>query len=210
MGVYVGFDPGGFGTFGWAVLSGDSLPLRLEDRGIADQARNACEAAMKSAGPNVQAIGIDAPLFWNSGGDRIADQRVRTAIAKLGSAGGTVSSVNSLRGACLIQGMMAALICREKLGKEASLTEAHPKALLWLMRLATRERRPADIRLDELGRFVKAEGVFEATDHERDAVLGAITAFAMGSKLDGWQDLYALEPNPMTPLDLRPGYWMPI
>lgn len=55
MGTYVGFDPGGSGKFGWAVLSGDAPPLRLVGRGIARHAKGAFEAAMECAGTKVNA-----------------------------------------------------------------------------------------------------------------------------------------------------------
>jgi predicted nuclease with RNAse H fold len=210
MGIYVGFDPGGIGGFGWAVVSGETLPLRLVGRGIANHAQGAFKAAMDCAGSKVNAVGIDAPLFWNPAGDRHADQLVRNAITRLGSPGGTVGAVNSLRGACLIQGILVAMMCQQKIDKRVSITESHPKALLWLIGKATRERRPSNIALSDLTDYVSGSGMQGASDHERDAVLGAFAAFAMESRRTGWQDLYTLEPNPVTPLDPPPGYWMPI
>ena len=58
----------------------------------------------------IAAAGIDSPLFWVASGDRQADKRVRKGM-KLFNApnvGGTVQRVNSLRGACVVQGIMAA------------------------------------------------------------------------------------------------------
>lgn len=157
----------------------------------------------------ISAVGIDAPLFWVPAGDRNADQIVRRAITRLGSHGGTVSSVNSLRGACLIQGMLVAIRCRQE--KEGiPITEAHPKALLWLLGKATPELHPVNIALVDLYEYVVGCAVKGATDHERDAVLGAVTAFAMMSRLTGWHDIHALETTSVTPLKPPPGYWMPL
>jgi predicted nuclease with RNAse H fold len=165
---------------------------------------------MDCAGPKINAVGIDAPLFWNSAGDRAADRTVRRAITRLGSSGGTVSSVNSLRGACLIQGILVAMMCQQKTAKAIPITEAHPKALLWLVGKATAEGRPDSIAMSDLNEYVDVSAIQETSAHERDAVLGAIAAFAMESRLVGWRDLYLLEPNPITPLNPPPGYWMPL
>lgn len=212
MGTYVGFDPGGIGRFGWAVVSGETFPLRLVDRGIADHAQGAFEAALKCASTEVNAVGIDAPLFWNEAGDRCADRMVRNTIRQRGclTAGGTVSAVNALRGACLIQGILVALKCQQKMTEKVLVTEAHPKALLWLLGETTRERHLNGITLSDLTDYVSGSGVQGASDHERDAALGAVAAFAAESRRAGWHDLYTLEPNPVTPLDPPPGYWMPI
>lgn len=208
----MGFDPGGSGAFGWAVVSGETFPLRLVDRGIAHHAQGAFKAAIDCAGTKINAVGIDAPLFWNPAGDRHADQVVRKAITRLGCPGGTVSSVNSLRGACLIQGIVVAMMCQQKTAKGILITEAHPKALLWLLPgKATSARPPVDVAMSDLGEYVAGSKQLQgATDHERDAVLGAVAAFAMESRLAGWRDLYALEPHSITPLDPPPGYWMPL
>ena len=210
MGIYVGFDPGGIGAFGWAVLSGKAFPLQLVGCGTADHAQSAFEAARRCAGDKFNAVGIDAPLFWNPAGDRYADQIVRTAITKLGSRGGTVGSVNSLRGACLIQGILVAMMCQQMLDQGSHITEAHPKALLWLLGKATRTHRPDMIALNDLHDYFVMSGTQGANDHERDASLGAISAFAAQTRPSAWQDLFCLDPNPITPLDPSPGYWMPL
>ena len=206
MGNYVGFDPGGCGAFGWAVLSGETLPLRLCGCGTADHAEAAYEAATQCEGATINAVGIDAPLFWNPAGDRRADQMLRKAITQRGGSGGTVNSVNSLRGACLVQGMLVAMLCRQKSGGELPITEAHPKALLWLLG----KGGPSGVSMGDLGEYVRAEASHGNIEHERDAVLGAVAAFAMESRRTGWRDLYGLEPNSITPLNPPPEYWMPV
>jgi predicted nuclease with RNAse H fold len=159
----------------------------------------------------IDAVGIDAPLFWARAGDRAVDQELRNAIHQRGcpTPGGTVQSVNSLRGACLIQGMLVAMMCQEQIAHKFLITEAHPKALLWLLGKSTAGHGPNNIALTDLYGYIgdRAHG---ATDHERDAVLGALTAFAMHSRQFGWRDIYGLEAKPITTLNPPPSYWMPM
>jgi Protein of unknown function (DUF429) len=58
------------------------------------------------------AVGIDAPLFWQPEGGRAADRLVRHKITQYGSSSATVNDVNSMPGACLVQGMMTAMLLR--------------------------------------------------------------------------------------------------
>jgi len=209
MDVYLGFDPGGAGAFGWCVLAGDQLPLQILKRGVANHATQAVYDALTVVGPaNLRSAGIDAPLFWQPKGDRNADQVVRNRIVQLGSNGGTVNAVNSMRGACLIQGMMVAMLLR-KARSELAITESHPKALLWLLSIATRGNPTSAVALANLGHLVVGE-VIGASDHERDAALGAFTAFAMTAGLSGWRNLYPQESHALSPLNPPPGYWLPL
>jgi hypothetical protein len=71
-------------------------------------------------------VGVDAPLWWSSGrsGDRNADQWIRT---KYSIKSGTVQTINSLRCAALVQGVMFVSRLRENF-PGVLVTEAHPKA----------------------------------------------------------------------------------
>jgi hypothetical protein len=210
MGIYVGFDPGGFGAFGWAVASGDSLPLKITGHSLANHAQGAFAAAIECASNAIDGIGIDAPLFWNPAGDRLVDQTVRRAIMQLGSHSATVGAINSLQGACLIQGILVAILCQSELARTIPITESHPKALLWLLGLAAKNRKPDALSFRDLHGYVFSVPSELMSEHERDAALGAVAAFAAHSKKDGWQDLYSREINPVTPLKPPPGYWMPV
>jgi len=101
------------------------------------------EAVCKHIDDSMQlaGAGIDSPLFWVANGDRRVDQAVRAKMQALGarSVWGTVQSVNSLRGACLAQGILAAQLLRSRF-PNIRITESHPKALLWLMGFANRQR----------------------------------------------------------------------
>ena len=210
--VILGFDPGGKNQFGWCVAQGtNDGPVQLRASDIASHADEAVKSALRKAAEfgRVEAAGIDSPLFWVADGDRKADESIRSAMKRLGAinVGGTVQHVNSLRGACLSQGIMAAHLLRREL-PEIRITESHPKALLWLLHIAKIKRPVAEIGIGHLGDFIESESP-RLSDHERDAALGAVAALAMMNKWSGWRDLHREEKNvfnPVSPVE----YWMPL
>ena len=210
--VILGFDPGGKNQFGWCVAQGtNSGHLHLCASHVASHADEAVRAALRRAADfgRVEAAGIDSPLFWVADGDRKADKSVRSAMKRLGAknVGGTVQQVNSLRGACLSQGVMAAHLLRREV-PEIRITESHPKALLWLLHIAKIKRPVAEIGIGHLGDFIESESQ-RLSDHERDAALGAVAAWAMMNTWSGWRDLHREEKNafsPVSPVE----YWMPL
>jgi hypothetical protein len=210
--LILGLDPGGVGRFGWCVAESIGKGrVRLRESGIADHAAQALERASKHVANSERlvAAGVDSPLFWLAKGDRRADQLIRAAMKGLGATNvhGTVQQVNSLRGACLVQGVMAAHLLRIKT-PQIRLTETHPKALLWLIKVASRQRRAADVRMENLVEFIECEAT-HLSEHERDAAIGAVGATAMLLALDGWKDLAADEDGafaPVPPVE----YWMPV
>ena len=124
---------------------------------------------------SVLAAGIDAPLLWSSTNGRSVDDAVRQALRNSGfkpsKLGGTVQHFNSLRGSCTVQGVMLAKFLREVWDVE--ITEAHPKAVEHLLR---HSGQPSMVKMiDHL-----THGLIT---HERDAVLSAITAWAMYRRL---------------------------
>lgn len=195
MNVLLGFDPGGSECFGWCVASdARRLPLAVVESGVSSHARSAVASALASvpAGAKVLAAGIDAPLLWSRSGPRRVDQIVRTAIRVAGAphAAGTVQEVNSLRGACLIQGMLAALELRDRL-PNLPINESHPKALRWL--------------------YPKIWNLTAPTEHERDALLSAVAAWAtVHHRALGWSDLYLQETEAYSPVSQPRHYFMPI
>ena len=207
MAAFLGLDPGGADAFGWCLLSGDRFPLTVLSRGVVNNAAEAVAAGL-DGGWQLAAAGIDAPLFWQASGDRRVDELVRAAVVRQGGHNATVNHVNSMRGACLVQGMMAAMFLR---AHDAGLviTESHPKALLWLLGIARRGNPPGAIALAHLEQWVVGNAA-GAGDHERDAALGALSAFVASTRMNGWQDLYPQETDPITPLAPPPGYWLPL
>jgi len=210
--IILGFDPGGIRRFGWCVAEGNTEGrLRFRDAGLADHAAGAVSAALTSARDvnRICAAGIDSPLFWIADGDRRAEKSIRGAMKRIGAknVGGTVQQINSLRGACLAQGIMAALLLRQRVPK-IRITESHPKALLWLLKVANVDRMVAEVTVKDLDEFIEAESPL-SSDHQRDAALGAVAAWAMVTCRPGWHDLFLDEQSafaPVAPVE----YWMPI
>ena len=209
-GLILGFDPGGVGNFGWSVcrVDGNDLQRPLET-GLANDAEDALQQVKKVVGfsdppgrPQVLAAGIDAPLFWGKKGNRTIDGIVRCALKRteFPTPSGTVQQVNSLRGACLVQGVLLVEYLRDW-QRGLPITETHPKALLHLLR---RSEQPETTKLELLIKGLEARD----REDERDATLSAIGAWAMYKRLPGWRDLYREEPNPLQPFGTPVAYWM--
>lgn len=218
MSIYLGFDPGGAGEFGWCVAresteSANGLPLIIVVAGIAMHAKEAvCEASQLIPSSEVPAAaGIDAPLIWSRGAGRQAEPFLRAQIrhAGCGTAEGTVQHLNSLRGACAVQWMMTAVLLRERF-EEIPLSEAHPKAWLWIAEITNRRPRVAEITVADLQEWcVSPRG--NLCNHERDAAISCLSAWAMIRRPEGWHDLYRAEQEDeiYTPLEPPLSYWMP-
>lgn len=211
MNIYLGFDPGGEKKFGWAVCSSKGDSLYVQATGIVDHAEEAIKETLSRV-PNPATIagaGIDAPLFWVEGGGRNVDKLVRDAISEMGapSPGGTVQHFNSLRGACLVQGVMVANLLHSRF-PNITITESHPKALLYLLGIADKQKAPKSVSMADLADYVSCDKE-QISEHQRDAVLGAFTAFAQKEKLPGWRNLFKEEKKPVTPFNYSAEYWMP-
>jgi hypothetical protein len=211
MEVLLGFDPGGERKFGWAVCIDKNNGLNVRDAGTADHAKGAIEQALDAIpeGGFVAGAGIDAPMFWVTSGGREADRIVREEIGKRGakSPGGTVQHFNSLQGACVIQGLLIFKLLR-RLFPTLPITEAHPKALLWLMGIARKNYEPNMVKLVDIEE-IKVKGRGFSSEDERDAILGAFTAQAMVKKKSGWEDLLKYERDPVLAGKPPIAYWMP-
>ena len=205
--VVLGFDPGGQKSFGWAVCESIAGRLRVRKTGLTSNAVEAVTAVLPDS--RVVAAGIDAPMFWGQTGSRTADDLVRKALAQRGhpNAPGTVQSVNSLWGACLVQGVLLGKMLHQHC-PDAAITEAHPKALLWLLEIATPVRPERNVTLQDLSELVDVTEA-KVSDHERDAVLAALAAWSMWRGSSDWRNLYEDEPDPVQPFGTPVSYWMP-
>jgi hypothetical protein len=195
---FVGFDPGGKNAFGWVVLRLVGSELRCVASGTCSGARQAVDesaAHCPEGGPVV--VSIDAPMYWVDDGDRQADVRVRDQVVASGGKPGTVNHVNSLRGACLVQGVQAARFAHEKWPR-ATINEAHPKALFAVYPAAREFLAKTSNQLRQ-----------GASDHEQDAILAAYAAHAVGVESPGWQDLVELDKDPYSPSGVAIEYWFP-
>lgn len=196
--ILFGFDPGGNNSFGWATLhiGDDGVIVRLST-GVVSTAPAAFAEATQCEKIKPDGIGIDAPLYWVLEGDRCADAHIRTRVVAAGGHSGNVNAVNSLRGACLVQGvLMAHLISSE--WPSSLITEAHPKALLKLNA--------------ESNSFVSKYLRQGAEEHERDAALAAFAAWAAVTSCPKWSDLVKKESaNIFLPSGSKLiTYWFPI
>lgn len=196
MGKFIGIDPGGVNAFGWCVLeTKDSSPKgQILESGVGSGVSEAMAGIQRhfSSADEPIGVGIDAPLYWVAQGDRLTDQKIRKAVSKAGGHPSTVAHVNSLRGACLVQGILATVALVE-IWPKIQVTESHPKALLAVW-------PPA---IEFVSRFS-----FK-TEHERDAALGAYSAFAHQRQLKGWKDGFLLEIDPFVPSGSSVAYWFP-
>ena len=191
---FVGFDPGGDKAFGWAVLSSCQSGFELIGSGTCSTAPDAVLSAHQVCGTDPVGFATDAPLFWVASGDRQADRLVRKLVCAAGGRSGTVGHINSLRGACLVQGIQVTRMASARWPR-AKLSEAHPKALL---------------RLNEDARsLVKRFEASLGNEHERDAVLAAYTAAAFVNQIDGWHDLALLDQEAFFPAGPKAAYWFP-
>ena len=192
---FVGFDPGGINAFGWAVLESTLQSLRFVCAGTRTGVAEVITEALKVLKGPPAGVGIDAPLFWTPEGDRAADHVVRALVIATGGHGGTVMAVNSLVGACLVQGVLVAMRAHE-LWPETQITEAHPTALLRVCSAAHA--------------FVDGMPELAAQDtHARHAALAAYSAYAFVTKTAGWHDLAAQEAAPYFPGGSAVAYWFP-
>jgi len=208
---FVGLDPGGAGQFGWCVVAGSGPPLCLVQSGCTGDAAAAVRSVLGVLDPSreIHGVGIDSPLFWTPSGTRRVDCAVREAIKGAGApnVGGTVQHVNSLRGGCITRGVVAAHLLRQAV-PGIRITEAHPKALLWLIKVASAKRRVIHVTMGHLAEFIACD-VVRLSEHERDATLGALAAWAMVSAAPGWRDIALDEKDsfvPVPPVE----YWMPV
>jgi hypothetical protein len=191
----IGFDPGGKGAFGWAVLAvddgGQVLSLCSGVESTAPDALGRAEATLNAA---PEGVGIDAPLFWVDKGDRAVDRHIRRRVLDAGGSSGTVSAINSLQGACVAQGIICARLARAR-WPGALITEAHPKALLRVCPQASE--------------FVRQRVHSSIATHERDAALAAYAAWQAVRANPAWKDLMGMDQTPFFPAGGDVSYWFP-
>ena len=188
-----GFDPGGQGNFGWC-LAELTDPLNVICQGTkncADEAFDEIKKRLNDTNGRILAAGIDAPLYWTRQGDsRESDVCVRRIS---GASSGTVQAVNSLRGACLIQGFFLATRIESEY-PDCMITETHPKALV---AVSSEARKIVEI----------VEGVWN--EHEADALISAWVA-AQCLRHGGKQNLFECDKKENIHTFLKKTmYWWP-
>ncbi|MDV2989183.1 MAG: DUF429 domain-containing protein [Dehalogenimonas sp.] len=188
--IWIGVDPGGKRNFGLAILRSDGSSQTW----CVDCAEDAIKIIQKKLDRIPSGIGIDAPLWWSSGksGDRSVDQWLRQHYRL---SGGEVQAANSLRGAALIQAAMFVQRVREVF-PSIPVTESHPKALL------------KGLYYNDWAEFSDCfkAGDKPNTDHERDALISAVSA-REGFECR-WQNDLSLSVERLTTEQNPKKYWL--
>ena len=214
----LGFDPGGRTKqrFGWCILEDENAPpLKIFGAGSLGSAGEVLNEIDKRLpkGANVLSAGIDAPLSWAFSGPRSADTEIRS---KMGQHPDTsVQEVNSLRGACVAQGIMIAVLLR-KTHKDLGITEAHPKAFLEMMGI----RMDSTIESESLKKYFRDYTKIEGSNEidVRDAAIAGYFAWVMAhsenNHFDGWTNLFSdsesMNPGSyFLPIEGPLSYWFP-
>jgi predicted nuclease with RNAse H fold len=169
--TWFGADPGGIRKFGIARLKADGS-FDTWCCSSVDEAVSLIESP--------EAVGIDCPMWWSSGagGGRHVDSWIRKTYKV---SAGTVQSVNSLRGAVVVQGIMLAMRLREpELDPNLRITETHPKALLKACNL---------VGWINIAKQFGLKGEEPPDEHRRDALLSAVAAREGFQEQTKWRDL---------------------
>jgi predicted nuclease with RNAse H fold len=166
--IWFGADPGGQNSFGTAILHKNGS-FETGITSYTDETMQWLLTRVEEQKLTPVSAGIDAPLWWSSGraGERKVDRILQD---EFGISHSTAQSINSLRGAVLVQGIMLAIRLREKFSS-IEITEAHPKALLRFLEF---HKKPDE--WNKLSNRFLLIGDKPRTEHERDALICAICA----------------------------------
>src|SRR5829696_4436391 len=181
--VVLGFDPGGAGNFGAALLRGTDF-LTITVNGVREAV---AWAISQCGGQSPVAVGIDTLLHWSDGpsGWRPADRFLRITYPE---ARGSVLSPNGLYGSMAIGGMALAIRLREH-WPEVLLNETHPKVLYHALSGARYQASKVEAAIEW---FLERAGLGARkinNEHELDALL---SAWATSTGLaESWSDLAA-------------------
>lgn len=174
--MYFGFDPGGIGAFGCALLDSANSSLSCATVLSVDEA--VCWAR-RSIHEAPIAAGIDTLLFWQStkSGWRGADQYLRR---KYPECRNSVVSSNGLYGSMSVQGAVLAARLRQ-VWPEIGLTETHPKVLWHSLNGSSYPRiwsEQGGLVVQEWLAKAKLKHCEISDDHQFDAALSAWAAYS--------------------------------
>lgn len=178
--IFLGYDPGGIGANGAAILtiSPERVPeVRVGTFDHVDEVLRWFRT--RAADQTPEAAGIDSFLSWSSGrsGWRPMDEYLRQEFPRVRN---SVFSSNSAAGSMAIQGMGMAIRLRQ-VWPTIHLNETHPKVLYYA--LAQRRYYSGDALVQWLVNLVGLDDPPAITnDHEWDAL---ISAWATLQGLDG-------------------------
>jgi len=168
--VILGYDPGGAGAGGVAVVDFQSSPPTAQTStcGSVDEA---VEWFQAHDGPPPTAIGVDSLLSWSTGpsGWRSMDRHLRQTYPEVQN---SVLSSNSAYGAMAVQGMALAIRVRE-LWPKIELNETHPKILYYALTGNRYPKFETEFATWLCRQFTPQIDVEMANDHEWDALISA-------------------------------------
>jgi hypothetical protein len=178
--IVAGFDPGGKNNFGWCVLRANPFDVALDRNDVA-------------VGTAEHAIAARDAVVAELGGKVVLEAAGIDAPLFWQPAGREIDRevhalhLNSLRGGCLVQGL---LVGRElkAMFPRIRLTEVYPKMLI-----------------DYLNNGQKVWN----NEHERDAFLAAIAAWAMIEGRTGWRNRIPVDNNEVWMPIGEVEYWLP-
>lgn len=217
--IYLGYDPGGIGAGGCAILrfGNDKEPpvVRLNTVDSVDEAIAWFDKRLEGNIPS--AAGIDAFIYWETGrsGWRAADEFLKVRYEDDVK---SVLSSNSTFGSMAVQGMAMAMRLKSRWPKIQQITEAHPKVLF---RALTNKKHDGDeknkedccielkkwttnnVKVDLRKKFSRMAN----NDHEYDAILAAWAA--MNGHREQWvTNLRDFSVNALEPAG-EVYYWWP-
>lgn len=187
-GVYLGYDPGGDGKHGVAVLRiAGGRPVRL-DTHLLPTAESVI-AFVEGVENVLLGIGVDTLTGWSTGscGWRPADRWLRRQYPAVSN---SVASPNSLYGAMAVNGMSVLIALREKFSN-LFVTETHPKVLHWHLRGERYDYANAGPRMNQVLANQVGIPIAPKNEHEWDAAISAIAAY-LGASGQWSHDLHSL------------------
>jgi hypothetical protein len=177
-GTYLGYDPGGDGKHGVAVLRiAGGRPVEI-DTHLLSTAESVI-AFIGSAENVLLGIGIDTLTGWSTGscGWRPADRWLRKQYPEVRN---SVASANSLYGAMAVNGMSVLIALRDRF-PNLFVTETHPKVLHWHLRRERYDYVNAAPQMNQVLADQVGISIAPKSDHEWDAAISSIAAYLGGS-----------------------------
>lgn len=204
--LIVGYDPGGDGRHGLALLSlRDGKPTSIETHTC--QTSEHVLTFVEGLGA-VAAFGVDTLTCWSTGrgGWRPADRWLRQRYRNVRN---SVMTPNGLAGSMGLNGM-SVLIGARRRWPEVVIVETHPKVLYWALAAKKYDYQSTREDMERMLCEAHAATFTTANEHEWDAALSALAA-SRGLMSDWSADLHALptEPNErlISPCGKTNYYW---
>lgn len=171
-GTIIGYDPGGNGRHGLAVLAVKNGSIQEATTKTLDNAEEVIKTAQKQR--SLVALGADTLTCWSTGasGWRPADHWLKEKYREVQR---SIVPPNALYGAMVLNGMAVVLSLRNQ-RPDLLITETHPKVLFWFL---TREKYDYENKKDLMDRTLATSlgvRISPANEHEWDSAASAFAA----------------------------------